>query len=501
MLRIAVVDDEERIRLGLGKLIADAGAQYEVVGTFASGQELLNQWSAMKPELVITDIRMPQMSGLQLMAQAKEQGWNAKFAVLSGYNDFEYARTAMRQGALEYLLKPVNMKDLYRLLATVHETLERERGEERLESDDLVSFLLCGEERRLPEQLLQEVTGRLDRMPLFRKSYAVLLLRTSPDLTEAQLAGLTEDWGADRQIAASDANRKAVIFSIGPSGHANTVRERAVTLLQRMPPHTRAKAGMSGVFFGSGWLPQAYREAETAFEHAWYSAESRWCSGETERVPRKEERYRLLRMAEKGLLPALQLGEYARAEEAFGLWLNETAALRLGWRELAEACSDLEALLAEELELRSIRNEQFGDLGAPRDYENWRAFAEMLKERMTRKIGLLENARNENRTVETIKCYIHEHYAEELELQQLADIVYLTPSYLSKLFKTETGETITDYIIRERIEHAKRLLREDIGLKTYMVGERVGYPDPAYFTKVFKKMTGKTPKEYRDLVR
>lgn len=115
--------------------------------------------------------------------------------------------------------------------------------------------------------------------------------------------------------------------------------------------------------------------------------------------------------------------------------------------------------------------------------------------------GLLDQGKSEHRAVETIKAYIQQHYTEELELQHLADLVYLTPSYLSKLFKTETGETITDYCIAVRIEHAKRLLKEDHGLKTYMVGERVGYPDPAYFNKVFKKMTGKTPKEYRDFVR
>ena len=103
MLNIAVVDDEERIRLGLGKLIQDAGEQYRVVGTFASGQERwINGMSRL--DLVITDIKMPQMNGLQLMANIKQMACHTKFAVLSGYNDFEYARTAMRQGALEYLL-------------------------------------------------------------------------------------------------------------------------------------------------------------------------------------------------------------------------------------------------------------------------------------------------------------------------------------------------------------------------------------------------------------
>ena len=103
--------------------------------------------------------------------------------------------------------------------------------------------------------------------------------------------------------------------------------------------------------------------------------------------------------------------------------------------------------------------------------------------------------------METIKSFVHEHHTEELELNQLAEIVYLTPSYLSKMFRTKTGETITDYIISVRMDHAKRLLREEYALKTYEVGQRVGYADPAYFNKVFKKVVGLTPKEYRDRVR
>ncbi|MBW7456070.1 helix-turn-helix domain-containing protein, partial [Paenibacillus sepulcri] len=142
-----------------------------------------------------------------------------------------------------------------------------------------------------------------------------------------------------------------------------------------------------------------------------------------------------------------------------------------------------------------------GSVPKPDQYGDYRTYAAELSRTVMDRLQLVKESRHASRAVERIKMYLHEQYKEELDLQRLAEHVHLTPSYLSKLFKGETGETITDFAISVRIHHAKRLLREEHGLKTYEVGERVGYPDPAYFTKVFKRMTGKTPKEYRDSVR
>ncbi|MNN70293.1 HTH-type transcriptional regulator YesS [compost metagenome] len=101
------------------------------------------------------------------------------------------------------------------------------------------------------------------------------------------------------------------------------------------------------------------------------------------------------------------------------------------------------------------------------------------------------------KSVETVKRWIIEHYNEPAELGHLANLVYLTPSYLSKLFKTETGMTITDYLIEIRIKKAKHLLKQSAEMKIHEIGSEVGYPDPAYFNKLFKRMVGITPNEYK----
>jgi two-component system response regulator YesN len=140
-------------------------------------------------------------------------------------------------------------------------------------------------------------------------------------------------------------------------------------------------------------------------------------------------------------------------------------------------------------------------LAGPEEFSNVQEYVRYFLEKMDKRLQELKESRQEHRVVETVKAYIHRHYTEEMELNRLAEEVFLTPSYLSKLFKTETGETLTDYHISVRIERAKELLKESLFLKTYEVGEKVGYFDPAYFNKIFKKVVGCTPKEYRERAR
>ena len=128
-----------------------------------------------------------------------------------------------------------------------------------------------------------------------------------------------------------------------------------------------------------------------------------------------------------------------------------------------------------------------------------------LKERILHLLELsvfrLASLRKEggNRVIETVKQRIQQDYDKELELTELSEKVFLNPSYLSTLFKQETGLTITQYVLQLRMMKAKELLKNRLDLKVYKVGEQVGYPDCIYFNKVFKKMVGITPKEYRNL--
>ncbi|MNN32622.1 Arabinose operon regulatory protein [compost metagenome] len=123
------------------------------------------------------------------------------------------------------------------------------------------------------------------------------------------------------------------------------------------------------------------------------------------------------------------------------------------------------------------------------------AFLSMFTEIRTKRMCMGANA------VETVKQWISANYNQQADLNELAQMVFLTPSYLSKLFKQETGLTLTDYMIEARIKRAKHLLKTEPGMKIHTIGAEVGYADPAYFNKLFKRIVGVTPNTYKQISR
>ncbi|GIO14837.1 hypothetical protein J19TS2_43920 [Cohnella xylanilytica] len=504
MIHIAVVDDEERIRLGLAKLIEKTGEEYKVVGCFAGGSELLESLNEIQADLVITDIKMPQMNGLQLIEKVQQRRPKIKFAIVSGFNDFDFARQAIRQGVEDYLLKPVDQGELATLLQRIKNNIELERYRKEVATEEHIRLLLRNDIDHLPEHMKQGASRDLAQTSLLKDHLAVLLVRTEPELPSERLEQLVGYWNRERRLIAWEPRHTAVVAAIREGDHADTVRELGHTLLQQLPHSAAARIGVSGIHQGPLKLREAYLQAEAGMQYAWYDAGAKAMADESVLAKKPDEPYNPLRLLEKEFRPALQVLDFQKAEAAVRDWLDEAGERRPPWRALAEGAAYLFGLIRDEWIERQSQPAEYPDDSAPPSpaaYPDWTAFKAAVLALADGRLDNLKNAKQENRVVETVKAFIQKNYVEELELQRLADTVYLTPSYLSKLFKTTTGETITDYIISVRIERAKELLLKNPSFKTYEVGEQVGYPDPAYFNKVFKKVTGFTPKEYRERVR
>ncbi|MBO9596791.1 MAG: response regulator [Cohnella sp.] len=506
MVNVVVVDDEERIRQGLAKLIEQAGEQFRVTGVFASGFELLEQLDKheMQADLVITDIKMPVMNGLELIERLRERAPHLKIAIVSGFDDFKFARQALRYGVEEYLLKPVDKGELGQLLRKVDGILAQEREKAHAMQEDQLGLLLFNEAEQLPKQLRHEAGKALELSPLFSEPYAVYIIRgnmpESPEtLLEIAAAGWLNKW---KLMAGEDSY--ALIVGMSSADHADRAREIGQTLLHRLPTSFEGRIGGSDVFRGSSWLREAYRQAESAIQHAWYDS-GRRIFADYARLHRKDHSVtHLLVLLDREFQETMTLSDFARARESIAKWFKSCKEDRLPWGELREGC---ETVLAFIHRYAGARN---GDTATqqprlkaclPHKFPDFSAYSHFFLGEVEDLFRALQESRQENRVIETVKAYIVQHYTEELELNRLAEEVYLTPSYLSKLFKTETGETITDFLISVRIGRAKDMLRDRSALKTYEIGEKVGYADPAYFNKVFKKVVGCTPKEYRDRAR
>lgn len=503
-MHIAVVDDEERIRLGLAKLIEQTGEAFQVVGCFSSGQELLNQLGQLPIDLIVTDIKMPQMDGLQLIEKVQQRKPKIKFAIVSGFNDFSFARQAIRQGVEDYLLKPVDQKELADLLHRVMKNLELERYRKAVAIDEHIRLLLRNDVSQLPEHMIQGATRDLGQTSLFRQHFAVLVVRTEPEISVDQMENYFGHWSREHRLMSWEPKQTVILASIGEHDHSDTVKELGLTLMRKFPASLLVRIGLSGIHQGAMKLRDAYLQAEECVQFGWYENGSRAAIDYASMRKDGDDGYNPVKLLDKDMRPALQVLDIPRAEAVVEDWLEELHLNRPSWRTLSEGSSRLFQLIVEEM---SERQAEAVDLSekqiklAPSLFADWRSYRSALQQAVGEQLQELKNVRQENRAIETVKSFIQQHYTEEMELQRLADIVYLTPSYLSKLFKTETGETITDYVISVRIDKAKEVLMRNPSMKTYEVGEQVGYPDPAYFNKVFKKVTGFTPKEYRDRVR
>ncbi|MBE1440815.1 response regulator transcription factor [Paenibacillus sp. OAS669] len=505
MLKIAIVDDEERIRLGLSKIIRKASAQYEVVGSYTNGMEALQALTDLEVHVVITDIQMPALNGLELIEQLKKIKPSLAFIVLSGYSEFEYARQALRFGVSEYLLKPVNKQELYGALERLHEAIRTEQLRQQNEQAESLKKLLD------IQGSVEEAEKAIRHLPQDLLAKPVTVLCVKSDLPMERKA--VETWEKE-QCASSFF--KVLMFSeweacVVCTHEPMTEQERyeksaglAESLMSRLSGIL--SAGIGPAVSDCFKLGDAYQEAIRACDYAIYSPYRTQTVGSKE-LPAAPASIAIGKL-EKRMKSSLDLLDIHKIREELQAAFVEMAQMKAEKKRVIEACSKWIYFIQHEVpEFHEAATLHFGqDISVETLLLRHLRFHDIQNQMVrlvTETLTLVKDTRDgsKSRVIDKIKRIIAEQYRNDIELPRLADQVYLTPSYLSKYFKSETGQTLTEYLISIRIEKAKELLKHHAEMKSYEVGDLVGYPDPAYFNKLFKRIVGLTPKEYKDKVR
>ncbi|RTE11214.1 response regulator [Paenibacillus whitsoniae] len=503
MLRIAIVDDEERIRFGLGKIIGKASKDYHIAGLYADGLEALRELPADMPDVVITDIQMPGMNGLDLIERLHQSSPGVSFIVLSGYNEFEYARQALRFGVSDYLLKPVDKQELYAILARLHAAIESQRQRQQAELEETLRKLLAQDSAT--DSLLAQVPAVWCGKPI-----TVIAVKSDSPMERPAL----EVWEQETitscpQLKVIPLSRfeVCVLFAhqeMPEQGRCGQAKALTESLMDRLSGSLSAGIGPSAPDVSQ--LGAACQEALRVCEYALYSPyrTQTLCACELPAEPGLVAADKL----EKRLRPHLELLDMPKIRETLQAEFVSLAQVKPERRRLMEACAKWVYFMEREVPefTEAAAAALGGELSAEVLFGRHQRFSDIQAQFIRSVLDVLAKAKDirdesENRVIDKVKRLIAEDYRNEIELQRLADQVFLTPSYLSKFFKSETGQTLTDYLIGIRIERAKELLKHRADLKSYEVGENVGYPDPAYFNKIFKRVVGLTPKEYRDTVR
>lgn len=496
MLRMVIVDDESSIREGVAKIITKENEAFVVTGVFSNGQDALDFITASDIDVVITDIRMPLVDGLELIKRLKSVQPEIRCIIMSGFTDFEYARQALRCSAVDYLLKPINKKQLFKLLYTLHEEKEACLGkEQRLRSGVLLSYF----------KSFSSLCSKLPELHLPLPCFAVHVLRSRHiEVLREQLNDAIAGLYGTVDIVETDDGMLALVSYYNDDPDTKVIRQLAHRLKPALAPIGIIQAGSSRGYSEANQLSEAYREAVRACDYGLYDY-SAWSYYHHDDLPQpdpdftdwfisiREKLSEHMQILDIPLVKADLEKLFGQAKEAKASRQSILSLCRLihdtALAELPEWKSANPPAAEEQLEERMLSCLAFAELKSL-------FFSHFLKGLEMIRATRLQMA---DKSVETVKRWIQEHYDQQTELGSLASMVYLTPSYLSKLFKNETGMTITDYLIEVRIKKAKHLLKTSPDMKIHEIGCGVGYPDPAYFNKLFKRIVGVTPNEYKKI--
>ncbi|MEK0317317.1 response regulator [Cohnella sp. 56] len=561
MTQVLIVDDEVQIANGIAAQLAAEELGIGPVHKAYSAAQALALLAANAIGVVVTDIRMPEMDGIALLRAIKAKWPRTKVILLTGYADFEYARTAIREEATDYLLKPVRKEAL---ADAVGRALAQSRLEwEEISSAEAAMRTLRGYMPELKGKLLADLTAGLrygDEALRERLSWFELPHRPGD---RCLLLLVRTELPPERCV---DANGKALL-EYGLENIAHEIfrsefacwccRDAYRHLVFLLSPPERAAGGGAGA---GGELAPSPADDEALLRAAercaveFHAHAERYLRlrvtvyigplGEfpgqvqpmyeralsaVRRDGARSERYvvRAGEPAGDGLAPGylrslhepprlrslLEIGDWDAARDKLTQALDEIAGEAGSGSEeqLAEVYHTFAAAVYAHLHKHGRRlselladERQEGWSGSPADPPLWSAaqlsaWAGRVLDRLREQAGGEQGGRHADIAAQ-LQQFAAAHLSEDLSLQRLADHVFMHPTHLSKIYKRETGEGISEYIARLRMERAAELLGST-DERIYEIGCKTGYMNANYFIKVFRKQYGATPQEYRERMR
>ncbi|MCS7464235.1 response regulator [Paenibacillus doosanensis] len=499
-MEILIVEDETLIRRGLERMICDLG--YRVAGTADDGETAL-QWlesQTAPPDLIITDIFMKYVDGLELIGMVNAKYPSVKCALLSGHDDFRLAQQAISLKVCRYLTKPINREELRDALDEIRHEVEQEK----LRKMDLLRW-----EQRHASSVLYVRDKLLSDLLESRLISSTDILQHA-DCFDFDLKGTLLSGGVIRlqETGRPMSQRDSLLYSVAVK-HLFTetvlAEYRGFVLLkdsctlafgvcedkpERLRKEAVQFADMSArmlgvpVVFGTGSRAANLLQFRQIFAEACEAMEQ----------SSKERHFYPLELEQK-LRVSMRAGDREEARTNIRLMIEAIAASPAPsdyvFHSFYKLIESLEALFRE-LELPFAAPQL---AGLPRT-----GLMDRMNQWLQECVSALEPRRQEypSEIVTKVIAHMQECYADgSLNLQHLADLVYVHPNYLTQMFRKTTGYSCMQYLARLRMEQAKKLLHES-DLKISEIAEKVGYDNHLYFSSYFKKWIGKSPSDYKE---
>ncbi|MDO4787633.1 MAG: response regulator [Johnsonella sp.] len=533
MLSVLIADDEHRICMLIEKLIDWESMEMEVIARASNGIEALELIRERKPDIVITDIRMPGYDGIELIAKSVEDGHRPEFIIISGYRHFEYARSAIRYGVSDYLLKPIKKSEL-------KQTLEKLRDKFLLKSESVsearafnsglessrealrsayFSGLIFRERRQDREKSREEINAEYG-YAFCEASWSVVILKAGgrilKDLRTKQLllsrikTLLKERLQSHiyEQEIYEEENTLYLLLNFEAKRYAAIKKELRLLLDEILVQ--KAMFADLAVSIAAGIAVDQMELLEHSLKNASRLIEERLILG-SDRIIEGEIRRgneiassALFEELNRSLMKALESLDKSRVLEV----LRKLRQDLLGMEEISGY--EILQMTKEVCNLyiffrKSMRiPEEDGFLERYTFGANYCSCAAELFSYLEEVIGdsfeefCKIKRSQDNKPIRLAKEYIQLHYAKPITLEEISEQVGLSPTYFSSVFKKDTGMTFLEYLSEKRMEEAKALLK-DTQIPIAGICEQVGYSDLRHFTKLFIKNSGLKPNEYRKI--
>lgn len=534
MIRLIIVDDELLMRIGLRSMIQWEEHGFEIAGEASNGREALELAVKVAPDLIITDVRMPIMDGLELIREAGKVLPNCTYIILSNFDEFRYVKEAMQLGASDYLIKSeIKQESLVQLLAKIRQQLSSRTQPQpsgQLPEADYRQSLAYLKEALFKEaisglQSEQDIAAKAKQLNVRLQPEDLFMLKLKIEqfdelkkkyveqdekLLRFSIVNILEEiipgrWSREIVVESSAEYLLLMNTSNGGGGAPRIDIEKLCGKIIRSLKdfmNVQLTVGVSTTVRGYRYIKLAYQEASIALRQRFYAGAGRVLFfDDIERHPVQTSSGIALSRNQEQEYQVIIEGQSASRLQAF------LEGLRLHLERERASEEDIRGIYVSLVE---YANTYFTTTLRARLLADDRSLYEVILEEGTWTdvhhlvykyiVGLFESElkNGDQQTYADMAIRIMErYYHADISLQSVAKQINVNPSYLSRVFKQETQMNFVNYLIGLRINKAKLLL-ENKQLKVYEIAERVGYHNYSYFSRMFRKVVGVSPEEYRN---
>ncbi|MGM0877824.1 MAG: response regulator [Bacillota bacterium] len=508
MYKLLIVDDEKIVIEGLKYATNWKDYEIEIVGSASNGKEALQKIIDAKPDIVLQDIRIPEINGLDLIKEVKRLELDTVFIIISGYSEFTYAKRAIELEALDYLVKPIEVDEI---IGSVEKAIckLKKQNEEKLIDKRLKLYEDALEEKQFLEFMLGNRNVQPEMINDIKQfSCAVLEIRDSK-LNEHNVEEKMNSVSLAIKNKLTERGIKCFPYTIDQSltilvslSQFYRMTDFLDDLFHIIPDDMKSNVsvGISHTYTNLLNVNQSYKEAKDSVRIGIYSNQRITYYSELETM-NTTIGSRIITIIDQ-YFTSSHSDDLFEMDHLIDHIIDYSKQSRLPPQKSTYLCYKLVNNLLEyvdnEFELNPIMDdryevyEQLNSLNSLDEISNWlRGFAQNIKDQIEdHKVSY------NDKLILDIKNHLNTNYRETIVLEDLGKHFYKNPSYLCSLFSKSVGKTIFEYITLTRINNAKKLLRTS-NCKVADIATQVGYENQKYFYQVFKKNVGITPSQYR----